>query len=306
MGRTANRWERVSRRRPCPVCGRPDWCVFAGPPDAPTAVICPRTQSPHRAGEAGFLHVLRDHGPTWAPWRRTISRAIKMMADAPDGKVDFAALAERYQEAVNPNALARLAESLGLTVESLRRLRVGWSVHHGGWAFPMSDAAGKVRGVRLRLSDGRKLAVRGSREALFIPGGLKGTGRVLVCEGATDTAALLDLGFQAVGRPSCTGGRPLLVEGVAKWKPLEVVIIADGDAPGQRGADRLATRLLPYVRGVKVIVPPQGVKDARAWLQAGATTADVTAAIDGAPVRRLRVTATKKGRCTDARRRETR
>ena len=37
----ASTWQRVSKRRPCPVCERPDWCMYAGPDDSPTAVICP-------------------------------------------------------------------------------------------------------------------------------------------------------------------------------------------------------------------------------------------------------------------------
>jgi len=46
-------WQRVSPRRPCPICGRASWCMVAGPDDSPTAVICPRTPSDKRAGEAG-------------------------------------------------------------------------------------------------------------------------------------------------------------------------------------------------------------------------------------------------------------
>jgi hypothetical protein len=76
----------------------------------------------------------------------------------------------------------------------------------------MMDVAGRVQGIRLRFSNGRKLAVRGGREGLFVPSGLAATNQLLICEGPTDTAALLDLGFAAVGRPSCAGGTRLLVE----------------------------------------------------------------------------------------------
>jgi len=114
---------------------------------------------------------------------------------------------------------------------------------------------------------------------------------LLIAEGATDTAALLDLGFNAVGRPSCTGGVKLLVELVKRLVALEVVIVADADVPGQRGANNLAAVLVAYSPAVRIITPPAGVKDARSWKQAGATSADVQAAIDAAPVRRLVVRA---------------
>jgi hypothetical protein len=45
-------WKRVTRRRPCPICRRLDWCMYAGGPHRPTA-ICARTESRQRAGEGG-------------------------------------------------------------------------------------------------------------------------------------------------------------------------------------------------------------------------------------------------------------
>jgi len=287
-------WQRVSKRRRCPVCGKPDWCLFAGDDDAPTAAICQRVESDRRAGEAGWLHRLRDDGPVWSPVRRLISAALR---GAIGGRPDLARLAARWRLPEASPQLARLAGSLGVTPYSLFRLAAGWSPDRHCWSFPMTDAAGRVLGIRLRRPDGRKLAVRGGREGLFVPAGLAAAGgRLLVCEGPTDTAALLDLGFAAVGRPSCTGGVKLLVELVGQRQPAEVVIVADGDQPGQRGANALAVSLAAYVPGVRIITPPVGIKDARAWRQAGATAADVAVAIDAAPVRRLTISTSRKGR----------
>ena len=39
---------------------------------------------------------------------------------------------------------------------------------------------------------------------------------------------------------------------------------------------------------------PAGIKDAREWKRSGATAADVLAAIDAAPVRKLRVSVCRK------------
>jgi len=284
-------WQRVTKRRPCPVCGKPDWCLYAGPADAPTAAICARVESPKRAGEAGWLHKLRDTDD-WRPRRRTVRR----VAVKPDGKpiINFGGFARQCHLATHPDALRRFAASLGLSAESLRQLGVGWSPRHGAWTFPMSDANGQTLGIRLRLPNGRKLAVKGGKEGLFVPSDLEPGGRLLLPEGPTDTAALLDLGLAAVGRPSCSGGTRHVVELAQRLQPAEAVIVADHDEAGQRGADRLASTLAAYVPTLRVIRPPNGIKDARAWKASGATSGDVTAEIEAAPVRRLGVRVQQK------------
>jgi hypothetical protein len=61
------------------------------------------------------------------------------------------------------------------------------------------------------------------------------------------------------GRPSCTGGIKLLVELMLARKPAEVVIVADRDEPGRRGADNLASVLVAYTLAVRVVTPPAGI-----------------------------------------------
>jgi len=289
-------WRRVSKAERCPACNRGDWCLVTGPEGNPNAAICPRTESPKRIGEAGWLHVLRDDGPAWPNWRRTIRRAVRMMTEPDTSAIDFSKLAAEAQAAVKPEALGRLARSLGLSVESLRRLAVGWLARRQAWGFPMRNAVGRIIGIRLRLADGRKLSVRDGREGLFLPEGIDPGGRLLIAEGPTDCAALLDLGFPAVGRPSCTGGVRHLIELVKRLQPDEIIIVGDADAPGRRGAAKLAATLTAYCPAVRVIAPPDRVKDARQWRQAGATAADVLAVIGAAPVRRVTITTEKKGR----------
>jgi DNA primase len=150
----------------------------------------------------------------------------------------------------------------------------------------------------LRRPNGFKFSVAGSKEGLFIPVTTGGeSSRVFVCEGPTDTAALLDMGStNVVGRPSCTGGIKLLVDLVRRRQPAEVVIVADADEPGRHGADNLASVMVAYVPTVRVIAPPVGIKDARAWFQRGGTHQEVQHAIDAVPAHRLRVHAVAVGK----------
>jgi phage/plasmid primase-like uncharacterized protein len=207
-----------------------------------------------------------------------------------DAALDFAKLADEFRRAIRPEALGQLAAELRLSTDSLIRLGIGYWVARRAWTFPMLDAAGNVLGIRLRLADGKKLSVRGGNEGVFIPNDLElAGGQLLIAEGPTDTAALLDMGFQAAGRPSCSGGVKSMVELVSKLAVPEVVIVADGDEPGQRGAENLATALLAYATAVRIIIPPAGIKDARAWKLSGAAMADVQAVIDATPTRRLKI-----------------
>jgi len=284
-------WHRVSRRRPCPICEKPDWCLFAGPDDVPTAAICARVESPKACGEAGWLHRLRDDD--WSrPLKRTRRRVVSAVLPTNTRSVrDWRRFVNECETSLAASRLDELASSLGVSVDALERLRVGWSVEHRAFAFPMFDAVGQVLGVRLRGSDGRKWSVRGGREGLFLPRSVGGdaTARLVICEGPTDAAALLDLGFDVVGRPSCNGGVQQIVTLVQALEAHDVAILADADGPGLRGANNLSSVLAVYVRSICVLTPPAGVNDARDWRRQGATRDDVLARIANATSRRLGV-----------------
>ena len=291
MSDNPGNWRRVSRTEPCPICAKPDWCSVSA--DG-AAVLCQRVQegSVRRVGDAGWLHRLRDDRGWRGPRPRTIF--VPVIHAPLRTIIDFPALARQYSAAVQPEALAGLARELGVPVASLHRLGIGWSREHEAWSFPMRNSAGHVRGIRLRRPSGRKLSVAGGKEGVFLPVDLAGD-VLLLTEGPTDCAALLDLGFSAVGRPSCTGGTALLVELVKDRKPRQVVVVADADAPGQRGAEALASVLVLYVPDLRIITPPAPFKDARVWKIGGATHTDIQAAINAAPIRKLHI-ATRKVR----------
>jgi len=284
---TAPRWNRVSRSNPCPVCGRPDWCLTA--PDG-TAVICPRTESSKRVGDAGWLHPLADLGD-----RRPVPVGRRRVVITPPSRPDFTSLSEQYRAAADPAPAAEFADSLGLSVRALSALCVGWAVEYRAWSFPMVDpTTGHVVGIRLRRPGGFKFAVPGSKDGLFLPEtDGPADGRLLLTEGPTDAAALIDLGFPNVaGRPSCLGGLRPTVALIRLRRPAEVIVLADADEPGRRGAANLASVLVAYAPAVRVVVPPTGIKDVRDWKRSGVTRDDIVGLISAAPARRLTVRAT--------------
>jgi putative DNA primase/helicase len=93
---------------------------------------------------------------------------------------------------------------------------------------------------------------------------------IIVVEGATDVCAAMDLGFVAIGRPSAEGGLSLLSKMPLSGK--EIWIIGENDAgAGRAGMDKTFAVLREQSDNICRIMPPEGIKDLREWLQCGLT-----------------------------------
>jgi len=106
---------------------------------------------------------------------------------------------------------------------------------------------------------------------------------IVIVEGMSDAAAALDLGFDTVGRPSdlaglghlrqLVQGRDVLIIGENDRKP-------DGRWPGRTGAER-TFETLQHIANARWFMPPEGVKDLRAWRNNhGLTQADLLSFAD--------------------------
>jgi phage/plasmid primase-like uncharacterized protein len=199
--------------------------------------------------------------------------------------------ADQCYRAMKSNWWLRLEALLGLPAAELKRLRVGWSAKLTATTWPMVDSAGNVVGIRTRdMATGEKKSVSGGTAGVFVPTGLSaGSDRLFICEGPTDTAALMSIGFDCIGRPSCNGAVAITTKLVKKLHPAEVVIVADEDAndAGRRGAESLALALVTVCKSVRIIFPPSGINDARDWVRGGATADEVLVVVHAADIRSL-------------------
>jgi hypothetical protein len=222
---------RASNRQPCPICHKPDWCMVAA-----DAAICMRVESsrPHtfKNGAMGWYHWLEDPLPNFKPEKKI---------EAPT--IDARRILSCMESAIGSRPLEELAKSLGVTYSSLRLLGCVWSPNYKAWAFPMRGGDGEYRGIRLRSDDGKKWAVRGSKEGVFYAFGNPNATTLYVVEGPTDTAAAMTLGLDCVGRPSCYGGVEEVRIIVRNQKYRRVAIIADRDDVGRWGAKLLSDAL---------------------------------------------------------------
>jgi 5S rRNA maturation endonuclease (ribonuclease M5) len=256
-------WDRVSANNKCPICGKGQWCLVA---KDKSAIICPRVEdgSKKYIDGSGYLHVLKPgvykkQNPEWKQ-------------ELPEHNTVLAQLAKKQIAARTDDNLGAVAADLKVSAPSLKRMFMGWSGTHNGATFPMFRHKRRVIGIRIRTMTGKKFAVKGSRQGLFLPDGWNDNQKngVLICEGPTDTAAALDLGFDAIGRPSCLGGTHLISEAVSGRR---VAIVADDDGPGMDGARKLQAHLEKLCPACKIIVPP--CNDMREWVASGATKQDV-------------------------------
>lgn len=223
-----------------------------------------RTESPWPTRNGGWYHVLRESEER----RPSLPPPRILLRPAPDwSDLVRSRVAQTSDADLQPHAAA-----LGVSVSSLRELRCFISPRFpGALCAPMWDGLGRVRGIRLRHVDGRKCAVTGSREGLFLPERTPASSTIAIVEGLSDSAAGLDLApdLDWIGRPSCSGAVAITTALVRFRAPERVIVVADADAPGRRGANSLARKLRLVCRDVRVIVPK--ARDLRAWCLAGAS-----------------------------------
>jgi hypothetical protein len=169
-----------------------------------------------------------------------------------------------------------LANELGVSVQSLNSLRVGWADVGGGrWIVPERDHRRRIVGINYRHLDGFRTAAKGGHRGLILPHESSETGTVYVCEGTSDTAAMLSGGRFAIGRPSAQGSA--LVRGWLARFVLDncdgrrVVIVGDRDDAGITGARELAAWLAEECgREIRWGLPLPGHKDVREqWVATG-------------------------------------
>lgn len=258
----AHNWLRVTRANPCIVCGRPKYCARSTElvlcmyvSEAPIGLKYIRTNP-----KGGHLFAIADE------LKPIIPTAPKRK---PRPEIDWPAVHAQARAEIHPGELYDFADvELGLSGESMDILDVG--VVDDRYASPERDAKGNIIGLVKRHLDGRKEALLGSRRGLTYQYPLPDDDPVLVVEGWSDTAAAIEAGFNAVGRPSNVGGGALLAE---LLRGRAVIVFGENDQkdngawPGRDGAESIAAQLLPVCESVRILFPPDGVKDLRGWLR---------------------------------------
>lgn len=257
--------QRVSKKDPCAVCGKDSWCMIGD-----TAALCMRVTSDRpftmKNGDIGHWH---DNGTPrqWTPKSKPIKESPTINAEW---------MMKCFRHDTCDPWIEKMSCGIGISQYAVKLLGPAWSSEHQAWAWPMTSGLGNVCGIRLRYDNGRKLAVTGSKQGLFIPAG-EAARRVFMPEGPTDTAALLSLGVYAIGRPSASGGILDIKQTIDRLRIRELVIVADNDEdkytpdnrkfnPGYDGAKSIQNHI--NIPSCIITLP---TKDAREFVQEGGT-----------------------------------
>ena len=264
------RWMRCSKRHPCPICGKADWCCWM---NTGTVFWCMRVSSGEVAGfKRGRTHETAG-GTSWFPTiEPPVVHVLEPLKPERAARIKWDEIHDECRNALTDDMLAKAISTIGVGIDTLDAFGIGWSRHWRAWTFPMRNAATEqIIGIRTRTPDGRKFALTGSRQGYFMPPRMKRERLVYVVEGPTDAAAMRSLGLEVIGRASCLHQSRDLRE---RLRGRRVVVMADNDEVGLAGAKKLAN----YMEGFSaawVIRPPDGVKDAREWIVAGASRGDI-------------------------------
>jgi len=232
-------YSRVDSRTPCPVCGREKWCLLH---KTGTYAICM-----HEPEEI-FV-------PRYGGWKHWLPEPVSVTIPPPPEPKDWQTLLRSYTDNVR-----ELAREWDVNLEVLLDLGIRWDVSKGCFAIPVKLWNGDVVGVQRQWLDGTKRFMSGSKPGLFYPDNVRYTA-VAVCEGASDTAVAMHLGFPAIGRVSASQS----ANQVTMFRADRYYIVADNDEAGQIGARRLQSRLTEHGKWNTIITPPE--KDLRAFYQ---------------------------------------
>jgi len=279
----SGRWMRCNRKHQCPICGKADWCCWLSTGEV---FWCQRVSGGEVAGFKRGRTSETNGGTSWYP---TVEPpVVPIFESRPEIKpalIKWDDINNECRAAITDDQLAKLEDSLGVGIDTLDGFGVGWSRHWRAFTFPMRHAiTERIIGIRTRTLDGRKFALTGSRQGYFISPKMKRERLVYVVEGPTDAAAMRSLGIEVVGRASCLHQSGDLRE---RLRGRRVIVISDNDDAGEIGATKLANYLEGFA-AAWVISPPDGLKDAREWIRAGAKRDDIdtlaTEAIHGKAV----------------------
>jgi hypothetical protein len=281
---TRSAWTKVTAKCPCEICGHDSWCTFNE-----NVAKCMRQESCKPVDSGGWIHKLDEPR----------SEFVRTVREKPAKRLSIQELTKFAKRAFDHSwaakTRAKVADRLGVSVESLERLKVGYGADRDGREFsawPARNHRGDIVGVVRRYDDGTKKSLAGGGTGLFYcRGWSQFPGPLLVAEGGSDVAAGITAGLCVIGRPSNIGGaseikrmlsararnRPVIVVGENDEKPdrrgdpnhprCTLECTGCGHCwPGMFGAEAVAKQV-----GCGFVMPPPGLKDLREIVRSGIT-----------------------------------
>lgn len=253
-------YERCTVKMQCPICGKQKWCMVSV--DGKWAICGKTSEGAVKHYSYGHLHKISGQ------------IEVKVTKSPPPilkPKEYIKAVYSRMASGIT--CLEPLALSLGLQAAVLLNLGARKFPDKDVWGFPMYTDRGEMIGIKCRNLARKKWCVKGSQLGLYIPWVYHKDKPLVVCEGESDTAAALQMGYNTLGRPSVTCGQDY-IQGyidnntlIKNKGTLKIYVAADRDESGigLKEAGLLADKLNP--KGTVLYNP--AYKDLREWMLSG-------------------------------------
>ncbi len=263
-----SKWARVNRLNPCPICGKPDWCLISRDGKA---AICARVESEKPAGDkgAGWIHTLDTAMPLPPLPKPTqdVSQTPKAAPDVLDkayrALLQELPLSETHRENLQRRGL-RDAEIASLAYRTLaasgrrelvNRLQAvklagvpGFHLEAGHWqlagpagiAIPVRDTRGRIGGLQVRCDNAdtgryKWLSSRGFNAGcspgapVHVAGPVSTNGEIWITEGPLKAdIAALKLG-RLVLAVAGVGNWPSVIPIIRELKPQRAIFAFDMD-----------------------------------------------------------------------------
>src|SRR3990167_11308280 len=122
------KWIRVTRKEPCPICKKPDWCCIGT-----QFVNCMRVESTKVCANGGWLHDLD-----------VPSKPISVQPSSPAvPKINATQIMREWREQTRDSWINKLAGLLGVSALALDALGAALAPPHRAWAWPMRNGHGE-------------------------------------------------------------------------------------------------------------------------------------------------------------------
>lgn len=193
--------------------------------------------------------------------QQILSRKMYSKEDKRTNPINWKELSDKYSTDY-PNMVR--SKPFNVSQYVLELLGCGWDGE--AFTFPFTNEDDEIIGIQRRFPDGFKCCIDGSRLGLFIPKLLFSDPTILIiCEGVSDTATVLDMSYPAIGRPNNDSCNEMVLSWLTNHKiKFNIYIMADNDEAGITGANKLSELLeLPKHH----IIYPMSGKDIRASVE---------------------------------------
>ena len=248
-------YARVTKDMPCPICGKPDWCLISI--DKVVAICSRVSEGSIKSVKSGHIHKLQEN------------QKPKCHIKPPSKKIiDHKAMALAYERLdTSQVGLRKMAKYLSVKVAILQSMHAGYDEYRNYWVFPMFNEQFEIIGLKCRNLSGNKWCIDGSRLGVYVGASYNPNQPLMIVEGESDTATVLNQGFNVLGRPSATACFDLIVRMVVA---PEVYLFADTDSGiGLSSTLDLAKRI-----NCSKVIHHKWYKDPREWIAGGDFTLD--------------------------------